>query len=162
MSWGRPRKWMALAAVAFGVNLLWELAQSPLYAGAADLPMRVYLRAGAVDALLVTGAAAVATLLGRRSRVAFWMVFVGTLLASAVFIEVRAVTGGRWSYSALMPTIGVVGISPLVQLPLTGALSMALVSRLRPCLERRGRRHGVSRASGEAREPGGSSSGRAQ
>lgn len=131
MSWGTPGRWVGLAGVAFGVNLLWEFAQSPLYAGAADLPLWIYVRAAVVDAGLVAGAAAAATLIGRRSRVAFWMVLLGALAAVAAYIEVRAVTGGRWSYSDLMPTVGVVGLSPLVQLPLTGALSVALVQPAR-------------------------------
>lgn len=125
------RTWIVLLLTAFALNMIWEFVQLPLYgeAGrtAVDLPSRILYRAGMNDALLIGGAMLVALAVRPRSRAAFWLTLAATLAAVAVFIEVRAVTAGRWSYTDAMPTIGIVGLSPLVQLPLTGALTAVLV-----------------------------------
>lgn len=121
-----PRSWLLLIAVAFGLNLVWEYAQLPLYAGGTELPTSIMLRATTTDAVLILIAAAVALPARRRSMRAPWLVLVGTLLATAAFIEVRAALTDRWSYTEVMPTIGVVGLSPLLQLPLTGSVAVAV------------------------------------
>ncbi len=60
------------------------------------------------------------------------------LTATAVFIELRAHAQGRWVYAAAMPTVETVGLSPLVQLPLTGAVAIGLAHA--PAVRRRGPR----------------------
>lgn len=52
-------------------------------------------------------------------------------LIVAVIIEYRAVyIHGRWSYNPNMPTVWGIGISPLVQLSLTGLFSLWIVGRI--------------------------------
>lgn len=52
-------------------------------------------------------------------------------LLIAIIIEVKAVyVFKQWSYNALMPVIMGIGLSPLVQLAVTGWLSMLLTSVL--------------------------------
>lgn len=114
--------WTWLIAVAFGLNVAWELAHGQLYVH--DIPTWIYVRAAAVDAALIVGA----LLLARRWSRGFWPVLVGSLLVVAIGIELWALSIGRWSYTDSMPTVGPIGVSPLVQLPLTGAIT-ALVAR---------------------------------
>ena len=42
-------------------------------------------------------------------------------------LELRAQLTDRWSYSELMPQVWIIGLSPLVQLPLLGVVSNAIV-----------------------------------
>lgn len=138
------RRAPALVAIAFGLNLVWEFAQAPLYSGRP--PTAIYVRAAGVDALLILAAAALAGLVARLRAVARWPVLVGVLAVTAIVIELRALAAGRWSYAEAMPTLGPVGLSPLVQLPLLGALSVAAARRLVPA------EPGISAGDGRARD----------
>lgn len=120
-------RWLALLIVAFVLNVGWELAQAPLYGGRA--PTGIYLRAAVNDALLIAVAVAAGVLAARRRPATFWPVLVGALAATAIFIEARALATGRWSYAEAMPTVATIGLSPLVQLPLLGAVAVLAVWR---------------------------------
>ncbi len=122
------RAWSCLAAVAFGLNAAWELLQLPLYAG--DPGVLVCLLAALDDALIIVVVVVAATVIGRRWPGAFWPLLVGALAATAAVIEVRAITGGRWAYSDAMPTLGPLGLSPLVQLPMLGTLATLAARRV--------------------------------
>ena len=52
------------------------------------------------------------------------------LFAIAFFIERFALSAGRWSYSAFMPTIFGIGISPLFQLLVTGWISLFITRKI--------------------------------
>jgi hypothetical protein len=123
---GLARAWVVLVLVAFALNVVWEFAQAPLYEGGEELAESIYLQASANDAALIAAAVIVALVARRRSTAAFWIVLVVALAATAAFIEVRAILTDRWSYSELMPTVGIIGLSPQLQLPLLGALTAAL------------------------------------
>lgn len=125
-AWDRVRPWAVVVLVAFALNMIWELAQLPLYAGHDDLGLRLLYRAGGNDAALILVAAGIGRVADRWSRPWAWTTLLVTLAATAVFIEARAITTGRWSYSDLMPTLGIVGLSPLLQLPVTGWLAVVL------------------------------------
>lgn len=112
--------------MAFALNMLWEFVQLPLYVDHEQLATSVLYLAAIDDAGLIVVAAFAAGFVHRRSRAAAWTVLLLGLLATATAIELRAVTTGRWAYAELMPTVGIIGLSPLVQLPLTGALSVTL------------------------------------
>ena len=67
------------------------------------------------------------TAIKARAGVTFF--FMG--LVVAVIIEYRAVyIYERWSYNLKMPTIYGIGLSPLVQLSITGLISLWIVGRL--------------------------------
>jgi hypothetical protein len=57
-------------------------------------------------------------------------VLVVLLVATAVTIEIAALGTGRWAYTRAMPRLAGVGLSPLAQLPVTGALAMMVARRL--------------------------------
>ncbi len=116
--------------VGFAVNVVWELGQASLYAGRP--PWWVYLRAAVSDGLVIGAAALVGVLAHRLWRGAFWPVFLLILLATAAFIELRALAQGRWAYADAMPTVFTIGLSPLVQLAVTGALAVVVAWRGAP------------------------------
>lgn len=110
--------WCALAVGAFVSNLVWENAHGVLYDHV--IPGWVYLRAAGGDVLLVAlgiGLAWPARRISDRAHVAASAVLLAVI---AVVVERAALAEGRWGYTDLMPTIGGIGLSPLLQLPLTG------------------------------------------
>lgn len=87
------------------------------------------MKAAVNDGLIIAAAAFVALLVARLWRRAFWPVFLLALVATAAFVELRALDQGRWSYAESMPTVFTVGLSPLVQLPFTGTLAVLIAWR---------------------------------
>ncbi len=122
-----PRRWIALVLAGVAINVVWELGQAGLYAGRP--PWWVYLGAAVKDGLIIVGAALFAVLIAALWRRAFWPAFLLALLATAAFIELRALAQGRWSYAESMPTVFTIGLSPLVQLALTGTLAVLIAWR---------------------------------
>lgn len=124
-----PVSWLVLAITAFVTNLVWENAHGVLYDHA--IPGWRYLQAAGGDVVLVgigVGAAATLRRCSVRTQVCAAVV---VLVGLAVGVEVHALTNGRWDYTAAMPTIWGIGISPLLQLPLTGLASLAMARWLR-------------------------------
>ncbi|MFQ5536011.1 MAG: hypothetical protein ACE5GJ_01045 [Gemmatimonadota bacterium] len=131
---------LRLAGLAFVVELLWELLQSPFYADtfteapATVLWYRVHCTGG--DVLILLGAWGVAALVARSRR---WYrtpsppalaAFVLVGVAYTAFSEWRAVyvTHG-WDYAPTMPTLGGIGVVPLVQWVLLPPLLLVLMRR---------------------------------
>jgi len=54
--------------------------------------------------------------------------FLGLIIAA--FIEIINLNLGRWKYTIMMPTFFGIGISPLIQLALTGIISLIIVKKL--------------------------------
>ncbi|MGE0129217.1 MAG: hypothetical protein AB7U82_14170 [Blastocatellales bacterium] len=126
--------WRALAAIyviAVVFNLMWELAQAPLYIGMNDFRQswRVCLLATLGDGLLLLLIFAVGWLLLRRRD---WFVRPGvrgyalmlvTGLVIAVSIELAAVNVmGRWEYTKQMPLVpglgvGLIPVAQMLMLP---------------------------------------------
>ena len=123
-----PRRWIALLVVGFAINIAWEFGQAGLYGGRP--PWWVYVEAAVKDALIIAAAAVLAVAITRRWRRVFWPVFLLALVATAAFIELRALSQGRWSYAESMPTVFTIGLSPLVQLALTGTLAVLIGWRI--------------------------------
>ena len=130
-------RWVALAAA---LNLAWELAQLPLYTiyetGTPSWITFAVLHCTIGDVLIALacyGAAALAT----RSRQ--WPLrrpLLGAAVATVsgvaytVFSEwVNATVRGSWEYTAAMPTLFGIGVSPLLQWLLIPPLTTFLVRR---------------------------------
>lgn len=113
------------AAVTGGVALVangaWELTQRPLYA--VDPSVLRCLSAAVADAAYTVAAVVGAALVAQRHPRAFLPVVVAALAVAAAGIESWARNTDRWTYADAMPTVAGLGLSPLVQLPLLGALS---------------------------------------
>ena len=118
MTW---RWWAALAAAAFVTNLVWENAHGVLYNHL--IPGWRFLRAAGGDVLLVGMGVGLTWPVRRVSARAHAVVAVVLLAVTAVVVETVALAEARWGYDDLMPTIGGVGLSPLLQLPVTGLVA---------------------------------------
>ena len=89
------------------------------------------------DALIITGIFLIISLknknvkwMSKPKKLDFLLIILFGL-AVAVFIELRALMIGRWVYKEIMPTIFGIGLSPLVQLAITGFLSLLILKYLK-------------------------------
>lgn len=116
---------MTIFAVAVPVNLLWEMAQTPLYAGARDFS-RMLLScfiASLGDGLLVLLIFAAGWVAFRRRD---WFVRPGVrgyllMLAFGLIVGVaieRTATevAGLWEYTTRMPRVLGIGLAPVAQM----------------------------------------------
>ena len=132
---------IALFVVAFVLNFVWESNHAVLLYQDHDIPSSEYLPmmwyVSVMDGLSVLFLYAIVTLLLGDF---FWMnntkkkglaLFVGLALLLAALIEYRGVyLQARWSYNELMPVMFGVGLSPLVQLAITGVVALWVTRRL--------------------------------
>ncbi|MBI3074711.1 MAG: hypothetical protein HYY92_00660 [Parcubacteria group bacterium] len=115
----------------FLMNFLWENLHAPLYIhyqGGAITEI-VLFHAALFDAAVITLFAAFAFLVLPRHFRQWFMLIAGILFA--IGLEIFALKTGRWEYAALMPLIPFinVGLSPALQLGLTGWLALFLTNR---------------------------------
>ncbi len=115
--------------VAFFLNLLYELLHSVLYTTCLSAPLKKYLhlimKAALFDGISIAVIYYATSLVfdGYRQIIAF-------LILSLLFAyawERYSLQAGKWEYSKEMPLLGGVGITPLVQLALTGILSVYII-----------------------------------
>lgn len=119
--------WIAFAGIALVANVIWEVSQMPLYN--VDFRFLRCVQAAFGDVLILVMAAALALLATRRRRRWFLPVLVMGLVTIAAAIEGVSLAAERWAYEDTMPTIAGIGLTPLVQLPLVGALAARLTLR---------------------------------
>ncbi|NTU67661.1 MAG: hypothetical protein HGB02_02140 [Chlorobiaceae bacterium] len=124
-----------LLASAFLLNFCWESWHGLLYRAHQDIPASLYVpmmtQMALLDALAVAGMQLCTALFARDLRwgfstrnVALFCV-AGALPAWAVEY-VAVVRLHLWAYTLDMPTLFGVGLAPLLQMPLTGLLSLLL------------------------------------
>ncbi len=124
----------------FLINFVWESFHAVwFYTGISDYKASAFVRlmsyASSIDAIIITAIFLVGCLLFRgywlplKSRGVWFTVIAGVVVA--IIIEAKALYLNQWSYNELMPTVFSVGISPLVQLALTGLLVFYIVSKLK-------------------------------
>lgn len=101
-----------------GTNLVWENAHSVFYNHL--IPGWRFLRAAGGDVLLVAAGVGLTWPLRRFGRRAHLVGALVLLTTAAIVIETVALAEARWGYNDLLPTVGRVGLSPLLQLPVTG------------------------------------------
>jgi len=130
-----------LFGFSFLLNFLWEalhavyLYQHHNFDAATYVPMLLYV--SSVDSLMILGLYLSVSLIWRDF---IWIksfqkktvvVFLSLGVAVAFIIEYRAVFyTHRWLYKEAMPTIFGVGLSPLVQLSVTGILAVWLTKEI--------------------------------
>lgn len=134
---------VAVFAVSFLLNLFWEVSHSVLYEWNTP-PLQNSVLYYVPRILQSTLGDAVMILLifllnslryfsvewvshPRKSDFAA-MIVLGLLFA--IFIEVRAMNENRWSYSEYMPLVFGIGLTPLIQLSITGILTLLLAGAL--------------------------------
>jgi hypothetical protein len=138
---------MTLKIVIFGffLNLLWEVLHSLLYDWNKEPLINdifVYIPritgfASALDTLWIFTFIIWASIFNRSI---FWLkspqikdygVFIAIGILYAILFEWMAVELNLWSYNELMPQIFGIGLTPLIQLALTGIVSLYLASKLK-------------------------------
>jgi DMSO/TMAO reductase YedYZ heme-binding membrane subunit len=132
---------LGLLIFSFLLNFVWETLHSAYLYDDHGLPAYRYVPmvffASIVDSFLIAGiylsiSAGVRDLLWVKAITARRTLgFVAAGFAVAAFVEYRAVyVLSKWSYSEMMPTVLGIGLSPLVQLSLSGFLALRLTRRL--------------------------------
>lgn len=128
----------ALYASAFVLNFCWESMHGLLYRDHQELAASVYVpmmaRMAGVDALSVVGVYLFTALLsGALVWKPGWQTFLVFFLVAIIpswAVEYVAVTIlAIWSYTSAMPVLLTVGLTPLLQIPLTGLLSVLIAYR---------------------------------
>ena len=157
------KRWLTSAglvfAIAVAVNYLWELAQSPLYAGQGEFRNLIWhcLRAAAGDGLLVLVIYAGGAIVARRpdwywqpGTVGYlWILTAGLVIGIAVeWVAVHM--AGRWAYGARMPFVPGIGIGlvPVLQMLVLPTLIFRMAAAAERAIVRRGGGKPVESGSG--------------
>ena len=111
----------AVFLISFGLNLVWELSQMGLYVDMGSFPW-CCLEATFWDALIIT---TVYFLMSRANKITIVLL----MFLIAAFIENRALVEGRWAYNSYMPLVFGLGLSPLLQLPVTSLLTFGILKK---------------------------------
>lgn len=120
-------KFLKIFLAALLLNMIWEVAQAPLYTCFAEFwsCMAICLRASFGDAFIVLGIYFLLRKNLKFYRVAALGIFI------AVLIEVHALETGRWAYTEAMPLIPFlkVGLTPILQMALLPNLTFYLTGK---------------------------------
>jgi hypothetical protein len=134
----KPLKYLlAVFVTSFLINLFWEVGHSPLYDWTlSPLQNNVYYYVPAILFSAFGDAFIISVLFMSNSlmrggikwlsapKIKDYLTFMLTGLVCAVIIETVARLFHFWSYLPSMPIIMGIGVSPLVQLALTGILTI--------------------------------------
>ena len=122
---------------ALALNLIWEFSHYRLYVDLSAIQGSPHLLiASFFDALFIL---AIFGLISWRHHSSNWILkpsgpdYIATILGGfliAIAIEIINLHLDRWSYTEAMPTFFGIGLSPLVQLALTGTLTLNIVKRI--------------------------------
>ncbi len=119
---------LLLFAIGLVLNLLWENFHAGLYIHyrGGEITEIILLRAAVFDGLVILVASFVLFKIKRWRS--YPSVLFLTLIVFALVLEWWALSTGRWAYNELMPIVPVlkVGLSPLLQLGLTGVIAYEL------------------------------------
>jgi len=121
--------------VAFFVNLLWEVCHSQLYETCLRLPLKDYIplitKASLNDGFFVVLFYWITTLFFKNANIlenhAQLLFFLLIGLIFAYIDEKVSLKLMRWQYSGAMPTILGVGITPLLEISLTGLFTFLFI-----------------------------------
>ena len=124
--------------LAFILNFLWEILHFPLYIDLTGIPKYPHLLiATLTDAIIITFIFMLISLLNkntswiRHPKISDYLLIIIPTLIIASAIELYSVSNGRWSYKEIMPTIFGIGLSPLIQLAVTGIITLRLIKIFR-------------------------------
>lgn len=119
--------WRVLAVVlaAWALHFAWEIGHGSLFAPMDRMPFRAHTawcaRAAGWDVVINAVAYFAASLARRRvlwvRQRTWWAlaIYFFSGLAVTIAIERWAIAVGRWQYRDVMPTIGGIGLTPLLQ-----------------------------------------------
>lgn len=133
---------VSLVFIAYFLNFVWESFHAVfLYQNIASMSAKSYLflmaYASSMDSFLILLMYSITALIFRDL---FWMLkikrenillFCSLGVLIAIWIEYKAVfIFHEWAYTSLMPTIFGLGLSPLIQLAITGVITVLFTARI--------------------------------
>ena len=138
------QRFLLLMGIVFILNLIWEFSHSFLYinlTGISKFPL--LLLASFADMIIIS---IIFLIVSLKNKNLDWIkkpvkldyiliIILGLLIA--IFIELAALRIGKWTYTAFMPTVFGIGLTPLVQLFITAINSIFSLSFLKICLHER-------------------------
>ena len=116
--------------VAFFINLIYEILHSVLYKTCLEAPLKKYiyliLKGAIFDGIFIVIFYFFVSIVfdGSLQIIAFMVIN----LAFAFFWEKYSLAKKKWEYSDKMPIILGVGITPFIQLAITGLISVYFIS----------------------------------
>lgn len=121
--------------VSFFINLLWEVTHSQLYNTCLKIKLKKYIpliiSASIKDGLGISLLFWISTIIFKNVNVftnSYHLLFFTLVALVSSFIDERvSLKRKRWEYSEEMPKIFGVGISPLIQIAITGILTFLYV-----------------------------------
>lgn len=127
------KHFLIVGLLAFTLNLLWEFSHYSLYVDLSGIQKYPHLvLASFVDMLLILSIFALISFKNKnigwmgnpRRRDFVWVILSGLFIAA--IIEIINLKLERWEYTSAMSTFFGIGMSPLIQLALTGVISLLL------------------------------------
>ena len=130
-------RYLSLTFIILTLNIIWEFLHYQLYIDLSGIPSTVHLlMASGADILIILCVFLMNSYINKSSSWIYnpkakdYLITIIICLIVAIFIELRALSIGRWAYTSSMPTIFGIGLSPLLQLALTSILGLYLFRRL--------------------------------
>ena len=120
------------------LNIIWEFSHHFLYVDLSGIPKYFHLIiASFADTFILFSIFAIISLKHKNlnwiknpSKFDYLVViFLGLIIA--IYIEIINLSLGRWEYTAAMPTLFGIGISPLIQLALIGIISLIFIKKIK-------------------------------
>ena len=135
----KKKKIIFFALIVLVLNLIWEFSHYQLYNDLTGIPQTLHIIiASFSDVFWVFIIFFCVFLINRgiewmenpTKKDYFLIVIFGLVIA--ILIEIINLNLGRWAYKEIMPTILGIGLSPLLQLAITGVLSLLILKKLNP------------------------------
>ena len=119
------------------LNTLWEFSHYPLYNDLSAITGNAHLILASFTDVLWIGLIYFFVALfnknllwiNKPSKTEYGLFIFGALLL-AILVEIINLSLGRWSYKESMPLLFGIGLSPLLQLAVTGIISLAITRHL--------------------------------
>ncbi len=138
ISMNNKKRILSIGFVALILNIIWEFSHSSWYIHLSESPKYLHLiTASFGDVLTIFGIFAAVSLKNRNfiwiknPKKFDYLLIILLGLIVAVFVELINLDLGRWAYTAAMPTIFGIGVSPLIQLAFTGIASLIIVKYIK-------------------------------
>ena len=130
-------RYLSLVLIILTLNIIWEFLHYQLYIDLSGIPSTIHLlMASGADILIILCVFLINSYINKslswiyNPKAKDYLITIIICLIVAIFIELRALSIGRWAYTSSMPTILGIGLSPLLQLALTSILGLYLFRRL--------------------------------
>ena len=128
------KRFLIVGLIILILNLIWEFSHHSLYIDLSGIPKYQHLIiASFADMLILLSIFAFVSLKNKslnwiKCPRKFDYLLIGFMsLGVAIFIELINLKLGRWEYTSSMPIVLGIGVSPLIQLALTGIFSLIIL-----------------------------------